>query len=97
MTHRSDSGRWTTEPGGHGDDPRDIDDEMTDPEQARIDAQTRSITHDQPATGEQGISSDKPGIDPGGYPEKPTLPSEGEPATSDPSDSKTGEAGANSP
>jgi hypothetical protein len=38
--------------------------------------QTRQITHDQEPEGAQGLSSDKPGVDPGGYPEEPRLPDE---------------------
>ena len=63
-------GRWTKPAGEHGEDPRDIDEERRDPEQARVQAETRPVVDNQEPTGEQGISSDRPGIDPGGYPEE---------------------------
>jgi hypothetical protein len=52
----------------------DIDDEMHDPEQARITAESRPVVDDQEPSGEQGISSDKPGVDAGGYPDEPHRP-----------------------
>jgi hypothetical protein len=48
----------------------DTDEERDDPEHARIRAETRPVTHDQEPAGDQGISSDKPGVDGGGYPER---------------------------
>ncbi len=65
----SEHGRWTREPGAAGEDPRDKDAEHEDAEAARLLAERRPVTHDQEAAGEQGISSDKPGVDGGGYPE----------------------------
>ena len=41
-----------------------------DPERAHVEAETRPVVNDQEPAGEQGISSDRPGVDPGGYPEK---------------------------
>ena len=64
-------GRWTREPAGGGDDPRQTDAEQYDEETVRRREQTRPLTDDQDATGEQGVSSDKPGVDGGGYPEEP--------------------------
>jgi hypothetical protein len=56
------------------DDPRDIDAERQDPERVREEAEARPLVHDQAPDGDQGITTDKPGVDPGGYPEEPDLP-----------------------
>jgi hypothetical protein len=61
----SESSRWTKEPGGEGDDPRDIDVEAHDPDRVREAAETRPVVHDQEPTGEQGLTSDRPGAGPG--------------------------------
>ncbi len=37
-------------------------------ERYRPEPETRPVVNDQEPTGEQGISSDRPGVDPGGYP-----------------------------
>jgi hypothetical protein len=52
----------------YGEDPRDIDQERADLERAESEPDTRPVVNDQTPTGEQGISSDRPGVDPGGYP-----------------------------
>jgi hypothetical protein len=69
----TEQGRWTKAAGEHGEDPRDIDEERADPERARTEAETRPVVNDQEPAGEQGISSDRPGVDPGGYPEKRAI------------------------
>ena len=74
----TEHGRWTKAAGEHGQDPRDIDEERLDPEKARVQAETRPVVNDQEPSGEQGISSDRPGIDPGGYPEKADTDAEAE-------------------
>ena len=47
--------------------------DMEDPAGARLEAKTRPVVNDQEPTGEQGISSDRPGVDAGGYPEDPPM------------------------
>lgn len=69
----TEQGRWTKPAEGHGADPREIDVERRDPERARVGAETRPVVNDQEPTGAQGITSDRPGVDPGGYPEESTL------------------------
>ena len=69
----TEHGRWTKPAGGHGEDPREIDEERQDPEGARLQAENRPVVNDQEPTGEQGVSSDRPGVDPGGYPGKSQL------------------------
>jgi hypothetical protein len=39
-------------------------------ERDRPEPERRPVVDDQEPTGEQGISSDRPGVDPGGYPGK---------------------------
>jgi hypothetical protein len=39
-------------------------------ERDRPEPERRPVVNDQEPTGEQGISSDRPGVDPGGYPGK---------------------------
>jgi hypothetical protein len=46
-----------------GEDPREIDDELTDPEFVAEREATRQVSHPQDAEGQQGISSDAPGFD----------------------------------
>jgi hypothetical protein len=46
-----------------------VDAEHYDEEHVRHLEENRPLVNDQPASGEQGISSDKPGVDPGGYPD----------------------------
>jgi hypothetical protein len=46
------------------EDPREIDRETTDAEAMAEREATRSVTHDQEVERDQGLSSDKPGIDP---------------------------------
>jgi hypothetical protein len=46
------------------DDPRDVDRETTDAEAMTERETTRNVSHDQAVEGEQGLSSDKPGVDP---------------------------------
>jgi hypothetical protein len=67
----TEQGRWTREPSGQGDDPAEVDAEQYDEEHVRHLEQNRPLVNDQPASGDQGISSDKPGVDAGGYPEDP--------------------------
>jgi hypothetical protein len=47
-----------------GDDPREIDRENTDAEAMAERERTRNVTHDQEVERTQGLSADKPGIDP---------------------------------
>jgi hypothetical protein len=47
-----------------GDDPREIDRENTDAEAMAERERTRHVTHDQEVERAQGLSADKPGIDP---------------------------------
>jgi hypothetical protein len=47
-----------------GEDPREIDRELTDAEFAARREANRQVTHAQEPVGEQGISSDAPGFDP---------------------------------
>jgi hypothetical protein len=63
----TDSGRWTKASEGQGVDPRDTDAEFTDEEKAARRTETRPVVHEQEPTGEQGITSDKPGTDAGPY------------------------------
>jgi hypothetical protein len=42
-------------------------------ERDRREPEVRPVVNDQEPTGEQGISSDRPGVDAGGYPEEPAL------------------------
>jgi hypothetical protein len=46
-----------------GADPREIDRENTDAEAMAERERTRHVTHDEDADGQQGLSSDKSGID----------------------------------
>jgi hypothetical protein len=78
----SDQSRWTRPAGEHGDDPAERDAELRDPEQARLLAEQRAVSHDQEATGEQGTSADQPGVDAEGYPGESVL--EDQPATESP-------------
>jgi hypothetical protein len=75
--------RWTKAPGEHGEDPRAADEEVLDPEHARELTENRPVVNDQEPTGEQGTSSDRPGVDGGGYPEpRPRV----DPPTAGPAD-----------
>lgn len=65
----TEQGRWTREPGGRGDDPAQLDAGHYDEEHVLHLQEDRPLVNDQPASGEQSISSDKPGVDAGGYPE----------------------------
>jgi hypothetical protein len=47
-----------------GDDPRDIDREVTDADAMRHREATRQVTHPQEREREQGTSADRPGFDP---------------------------------
>lgn len=60
MTSSED--RWVYP--AEGDDPRDIDRETTDAEAMVVREATRHVTHDQDVERDQGLSSDKPGVDP---------------------------------
>lgn len=75
-TGGSSEDRWVYP--ADGETPKQIDEELFDPEAAATLQQTRSVTHRQPPAGEQGISSDTPGTDPstrqGDEPETPTAP-----------------------
>jgi len=73
----TEPGRWTKPGGEHGEDPRDIDEERRDPQRTRLAAENRPVVNDQEPVGEQGVSSDKPGVDPGGYPEERPLGEDG--------------------
>jgi hypothetical protein len=46
-----------------GEDPRDIDRELTDPEIVARREATRQVSHQQEATGEQGLTTDAKGFD----------------------------------
>jgi hypothetical protein len=46
-----------------GEDPREIDQELTDAEFVAGREATRQVSHPQHAEGAQGISSDAPGVD----------------------------------
>lgn len=46
-----------------GEDPRDIDRELTDAEVVARREATRQVTHEQEAKGEQGLSTDAKGFD----------------------------------
>jgi hypothetical protein len=63
--------RWQKKPAGRGDDPAQVDAEHYDEKHARHLQKHRPVVNDQPRQGQQGISSDKPGVDAGGYPEEP--------------------------
>jgi len=69
----TEESRWTKPPGERGEDPTDIDERRADPAGALLEAETRPVVNDQEPTGEQGISSDRPGVDAGGYPEDPPM------------------------
>ena len=47
-----------------GDDPRDIDREKTDGELVARRGEDPHVSHDQAVERDQGLSSDKPGLDP---------------------------------
>ena len=64
------NGRWTDEPAGRGVDPRELEADHYDAEHVRHLEDNRPVTDDQPRTGRMGSSSDKPGVDGGGYPEE---------------------------
>jgi hypothetical protein len=69
----TESERWTKQPAGRGDDPRQTDADQYDAERADHLAEHRPVTNDQPKIGRRGISSDRPGRDAGGYPEEPSV------------------------
>lgn len=47
-----------------GEDPRDIDRELTDADVVARRETERAVSHQQEPTGEQGTSADAPGFDP---------------------------------
>lgn len=60
MTSSED--RWTYP--AEGEDPRDAEPAQQDAEATAEREATRHVTHEQDADGEQGLSSDRPGVDP---------------------------------
>lgn len=65
--------RSTKEPASRGDDPRQTDADQYDEDRVEHLEQHRPVTNDQADIGERGVSSDRPGVDAGGYPERPRL------------------------
>jgi|KBSSwiStaDraftv2_1062776.scaffolds.fasta_scaffold5049309_1 hypothetical protein len=61
-----------------GEDPRDIDRELTDAEVVARREATRQVSHQQEAKGEQGLSSDAKGFDAA---DRDTVGAEERPAT----------------
>jgi len=61
-----------------GEDPRDIDRELTDAEVVARREATRQVSHQQEAEGEQGLSSDAKGFDAA---DRDTVGAEERPAT----------------